>query len=169
MCIAQLILPTGMKTDTLEQHEDHPYWESHREIPHTDRGQSPASIRPRCTIWGISTRLDLVAYVTLWFSAFHLSRHDRTRIAVLLDDLTKKRLLTRETHEAEGVGWGHSGKRQWPRHCLKAHRLGVHGRGMWLYRKSHQFCCVHLCAAVSGISTAVHMMTNPSRSWPGKI
>ncbi len=40
---------------------------------------------------------------------FHLSRHDRTRIAVLLDDLTNKGLLTRETHEAEGVGWGHSG------------------------------------------------------------
>ncbi len=61
----QLILPTDMTTDTLEQHEDHSYWGSHREIPHNDRGQSQASIRLRCTISGISTRLDLVAYVTL--------------------------------------------------------------------------------------------------------
>jgi hypothetical protein len=39
------------------------------------------------------------------YKDFHLSRHDRTRIAVLLDDLTNKGLLTREpTRQKEWVG-----------------------------------------------------------------
>ncbi len=81
----------------------------------------------------------------------------------------KEGTIDQRTPRGRRSGLGSFWWRQWPRHCLKAHWLGAHGRGMWLYRKSRQFCYVHLCAAVSGISTAVHMMTNASRSWPGKI